>query len=510
MNAPGGDMNAMNFLIGLTLFFPSFAVAKINIETLNKNLGKSQAGWVAKDNWINQLSPQEKIRMLGVREAPDAEMTFSLPESALLKTLSLPPQHDWRDYQGKNWVSPILNQANCGSCVAFAATGVLETQINISSLIPNLNFRFSPQHLFSCGGGFCDWGWMPNTAANHLKNKGVPDEACMPYTSGATGTDSSCKKTCADSSTRSFRISSFSQPSRGSANIEAVKAALLSGPLMTTLTVYEDFMVYAEGVYKRTSNKQLGGHAVSIVGYDDGLRAWIIRNSWGEGWGEKGFGHISYDDDSGIGRQTWLFQVPVMNFYVSTQFPRNYSYISGNTQFVGDASLSTTDSLQFNITGSKSLSASCKGAPCGYNLDSTSLADGRYEVETVALDSTGKTLGTSAKEFFYVLNSEPKMSLFFKGAGTLDLSKPQKGRIEFVLSLTSTPVPMSSIEFHSIGPDGVEKIRSSEVVIDQMKIGWRTNTALNGIHKVWMVGKIKTTTSEFEVKTPVVEVKVLN
>jgi C1A family cysteine protease len=503
-------MKSQIIFSGLILLFGNVLSAKVNVELLNKNLNAQSTGWVAKDNWINQMSVQDQRHLLGVREAPSADVQFLLPESGQIRPLALPSQHDWRDFQGKNWVSPILNQANCGSCVAFAAAGVLETQINISALISNLNYRLSTQHLFSCGSGYCNYGWMPNTAANFLKTKGVPDEDCMPYASGATGVDQSCKSTCADSSSRLFKISSFLRPTSGSNNIDAVKAALLKGPVMTTLTVYEDFMVYSEGVYKRTSKKALGGHAVSIVGYDDASRAWIIRNSWSESWGEKGFAHISYDDDSGVSRSTWLFEVPAMSGYVSTQFPRNYSYVSGSVQFVGDSSYANTEQLKFQITGSKNSLAACKGAPCGYSVDTLAMPDGKYEVETVAADSSGKTIAKSPKEFFYVLNSEPSLALTFKAANNLDLSKPVKARIEFLLSLSSSPVPMSSIEFHILDASGEETIKSSEVVVDQMKVGWRTNLVPNGFYKVWMVGKIKTTNQEFVVKTPTQNIQVLN
>ena len=68
---------------------------------------------------------------------------------------------DWRNKDGVNWISPILNQGNCGSCVAFAAVGVLESQVNITSGIPGLNPSFSTQALFACGGGGCESGWEP-------------------------------------------------------------------------------------------------------------------------------------------------------------------------------------------------------------------------------------------------------------------------------------------------------------------------------------------------------------
>ena len=73
----------------------------------------------------------------------------------------------------------------------------------------------------------------------------------------------------------------------------------MKGPLVTTMTVYEDFFDHKSGVYKHTTGKLAGGHAVSIVGYDDKDQAWIIRNSWGPDYGDNGYVKIAYDDDSG-------------------------------------------------------------------------------------------------------------------------------------------------------------------------------------------------------------------
>jgi cathepsin B len=62
----------------------------------------------------------------------------------------------------------------------------------------------------------------------------------------------------------------------------------------TGFTVYEDFMNYKNGVYSHTTGKQLGGHAVKIVGW--GENYWICANSWGPSWGEEGFFKIKFGD----------------------------------------------------------------------------------------------------------------------------------------------------------------------------------------------------------------------
>ena len=56
-------------------------------------------------------------------------------------------------------------------------------------------------------------------------------------------------------------------------------------------------MSYKSGIYTHTSGKQLGGHAVKIVGWGetDGVKYWIAANSWNTSWGENGFFNIKFD-----------------------------------------------------------------------------------------------------------------------------------------------------------------------------------------------------------------------
>lgn len=63
-----------------------------------------------------------------------------------------------------------------------------------------------------------------------------------------------------------------------------------NGPLYVAFTVYDDFPTYRSGVYKHTSKKRLGGHAVTLVGYGDldGEKYWKVKNSWNEQWGDGG------------------------------------------------------------------------------------------------------------------------------------------------------------------------------------------------------------------------------
>jgi C1A family cysteine protease len=219
-------------ILGITnLLIAGTAFAGASVNDVQQAITAKHAGWTAKENWVTQLPREQVIRMMGVQKAPNHDAEFMIPEGSVLRKAKLPPSVDWRNVNGVNYVSPILNQGNCGSCVAFSTVATLETQLNVSSGIPGLNAQFSTQALFSCGGGACDFGWEPDLAAQYLKTTGVPDEACSPYTEGATGVDVDCSSICSDHAARSYKIADFTAPTANVTNIDAVKAALQNGPL---------------------------------------------------------------------------------------------------------------------------------------------------------------------------------------------------------------------------------------------------------------------------------------
>jgi len=62
------------------------------------------------------------------------------------------------------------------------------------------------------------------------------------------------------------------------------------GSVEVDFSVYEDFLNYKSGVYQHLTGNYLGGHAVKAIGWgvEDGVKYWIIVNSWNEGWGDNG------------------------------------------------------------------------------------------------------------------------------------------------------------------------------------------------------------------------------
>jgi len=268
----------------------------LDLVAIKKAIKDKSASWTAGENVITKLSPEARKRLCGAILVPQTESEITLKPKRVV-----PLTWDWRNVDGTNWTTPIRDQGACGSCVAFGAIGALEPLVRIEANNPTLTIDLSEQHLFSCGGGFCDYGWYSSAAANYLKNSGTPDEACYPYISG-NGNDYPCAGTCPDWQSRVTKISQWSWVAN---SVESIKTALLQTPLSTTMAVYTDFYYYNSGVYEHTWGSLEGYHQIAFVGYNATENYWICKNSWGPSWGEQGWFRIRYGD-SGIGANTIL------------------------------------------------------------------------------------------------------------------------------------------------------------------------------------------------------------
>merc|ERR1712039_810117 len=102
-----------------------------------------------------------------------------------------------------------------------------------------------------------------------------------------------CAATCEDGYSGEYGSDKVgAQSSYSVRGVEQIQTELMTnGPLYVAFTVYDDFPTYKSGVYHATSSNQLGGHAVTLVGWGtlDGQDYWKIKNSWNEQWGDNGF-----------------------------------------------------------------------------------------------------------------------------------------------------------------------------------------------------------------------------
>jgi C1A family cysteine protease len=459
------------------------------VKEYNKKNKEKGAHWEAKETWVSKLSQKNLQRMFGNNALPTQKLDYSV-----VRKPNVPASIDWRNQNGVNWLGPIMNQGDCGSCVAFSTVATLEAQVSISAGLPWLHPTFSADQLFECGGGSCDSGWEPGGAADFLKKTGIVDMACQPDNMGSTGNDISCSQatSCADASSRTYKIAGSTSPSGGifgGGNAAAVEAALAKGPLVTTLTVYTDFLTYSSGIYKHVSGKAEGGHAVSIVGYNATERYWIVRNSWGPTWGENGFIRVSFDDDSGVASDTWQFQLPAKSEFLSVTSPTENDYVSGTIRTTVALNGTGTTTVDVRKSGStealSSLPCTMSGSSgCVATLNTTTLPDGRYEM----IARTSETNVFSQVRSFYVVNHVPTNLAISYTGNKISLTKTLTDRVEFAVKTTSSSVPFQSVSIMVRQNGQIVSQRETDTVLSSMVIGFRTNTVPNGSYDVFFRG----------------------
>jgi C1A family cysteine protease len=276
------------FVASLLLLFTASPLLALDAIDINQAIRDKGANWVAGETSMSKLSPEEKRRLF-------MPATFNMPvpktqtkASRYFAAGSLPAKFDWRNVNGRSYVTGVREQKKCSACWAIASTAALESRILITSHTPDQDLNLSEQALVSCDlDNFgCQGGYLAR-ALSYLQTTGIPLETAAPYTSGETGIDGACTPAMQQNT---YRVTSFEHIA---ASVESIKSALIQyGPLFTQYVIYEDFMFYESGVYRHLEGYIEGIHAVTIVGYDDAEQSWIVKNTWGPDWGESGYFRI--------------------------------------------------------------------------------------------------------------------------------------------------------------------------------------------------------------------------
>ncbi len=185
--------------------------------------------------------------------------------------------------------TPIKNQASCGSCWAFSICAQFETAIKQKD---NVTVDLSEQYLVSCN----DYGWGCNGglwANDMFVDPGCMMESCFPY----VAQDVPCNDACP------YPYQStgwaFVNPSVAVPTVEEIKQAIYTyGGVAAGVYVDRWFQLYTGGVLTKCKRRvNFTNHAIQLVGWDDSKNAWLMKNSWGTGWGENGFMWIAYGCD---------------------------------------------------------------------------------------------------------------------------------------------------------------------------------------------------------------------
>lgn len=264
-----------------------------DFQDLQDKLKSSKARWTAKQTPQSKFSLAQKKALLGViPNQTFLNMVKQQGEAIQAPSAApLPSTVDWRQRNGKNNVTPVKDQLNCGSCVSFGTVGLMESMALIECNFATLDLSEADLHFCSSHGANCN-GWYPSDALESAKTRGVCSEACFPYASAFTAGTPHCS-TSPDRNNHLVKITSSDW-----FILDSSKKRHLAekGPLTACFDVYDDFYSYGSGIYHHVSGDYQGGHCILVIGYSNADKCWICKNSWGTGWGDGGYFRIAYGE----------------------------------------------------------------------------------------------------------------------------------------------------------------------------------------------------------------------
>lgn len=270
--------------------------------------------------------------------AAEGSVTFVARRSGITLPESFDAAERWP--QCAQVISDIRDQSNCGCCWAFGAAEAASDRLCIATN-GTVAVALSEQETCFCAESEGCNGGQLDTAWDYIKSSGLSTggqyQGTGPFGSlglcssfslphchhhGPQGSDPypaegkagcpsvtespSCPTSCDASSKAPFsdfdadRYKFTGEVRYIDSDADTIAEEIMkNGPVEAAFTVFSDFENYVSGIYHATSQEQLGGHAIKIVGWgvENGVKYWKVQNSWNPYWGEKGYFRILRGSD---------------------------------------------------------------------------------------------------------------------------------------------------------------------------------------------------------------------
>ncbi|GAU44454.1 hypothetical protein TSUD_93080 [Trifolium subterraneum] len=254
-----------------------FMIFKDNVEFIESFNAANNKPYKLSVNHLADLTLEEfKASRNGYKKR---SLEFTTTSFKYENVTDIPEAIDWRT---KGAVTPIKDQGQCGSCWAFSTVAATEgiNQITTGKLI-----SLSEQELVDCDtkgeDQGCEGGLMEDGFEFIIKNGGITSEVNYPY----KAIDGSCNSATIPAA----KIKGYEQVPVNSE--DSLLKAVANQPISVSIDASDSsFMFYSSGIYTGECGTELD-HGVTAVGYGNanGTDYWLVKNSWGTVWGEKGY-----------------------------------------------------------------------------------------------------------------------------------------------------------------------------------------------------------------------------
>ena len=269
-------------------------IDETNVKNLTYTLGHNAFSGMSSEEFAEHMHFGLNRGLIAGSASPALRGGF---ESAV----SVPASVDWRT---EGVVSPIQNQANAGTCYSFGTSCAVESAMAIKTGVLT---KLSEQQIVDCStvkNGGPNFGVNGGQIAPTLewigKTGGLCTEQAYPYVSGTTTVTGTCQKTCTKVSGSDVQSVVNVKPKSDADMMTALSKTVVSIGIQAD---QNSFQLYKSGVFTGACGSSLD-HAVALVGYGtmNGLDYYILRNSWGQSWGQSGYMLISKGNDPATGK----------------------------------------------------------------------------------------------------------------------------------------------------------------------------------------------------------------
>lgn len=326
-----------------------------------------------RDSIVRTVNSADGVSWTASKEVPrfkDQPMSFAIrqcgstlnsPRKKELPVVShegddIPKSFDARKDFGtecSDLIGTAQDQSNCGSCWSFSTTTALEDRVCLASKGKD-RLRLAPADTlsccnvesgcssFGCNGGdpASAWSWFVHEGVVTGADYG-DESTCKPYpfpkcahhvdtpnfepcSAGTEFDTPECVHRCTNSkystgylkdkhkAVKAYQV----EPTEKSIKLEIMK----NGPVSAAFEVYEDFLAYTGGIYHHVTGQGVGGHAVKLIGWgeENGVKYWLLLNSWNPSWGENGAFRMRLDE-AGIMDEITAGKVREISDYQDTE-----------------------------------------------------------------------------------------------------------------------------------------------------------------------------------------------